>query len=102
MHGRDPAGRSYGTYATFSDPDGNTWLLQEIRSRLPRLGVAIDVASVTDLVREAEHRDGADEATAPNHHQSGWHAADVVARERGSDPDEAATNAARHVQGALE
>jgi catechol 2,3-dioxygenase-like lactoylglutathione lyase family enzyme len=33
--GRDPQGRSYQTYAAFSDPDGNAWLLQEITSRLP-------------------------------------------------------------------
>jgi catechol 2,3-dioxygenase-like lactoylglutathione lyase family enzyme len=33
--GPDPEGRSYGTYATFSDPDGNRWLLQEITERLP-------------------------------------------------------------------
>jgi len=28
-------GRSYFTYASFSDPDGNTWLLQEVTSRIP-------------------------------------------------------------------
>lgn len=33
--GPDPEGRSYGSYASFSDPDGNVWLLQEIRERLP-------------------------------------------------------------------
>jgi catechol 2,3-dioxygenase-like lactoylglutathione lyase family enzyme len=33
--GRDPQGRSYQTYASFSDPDGNGWLLQEITTRLP-------------------------------------------------------------------
>ena len=33
--GPDPEGRSYQTYASFSDPDGNGWLLQEIRTRLP-------------------------------------------------------------------
>lgn len=33
--GRDPQGRSYQTYAAFTDPDGNAWLLQEITSRLP-------------------------------------------------------------------
>lgn len=33
--GRDPEGRSYLSYASFSDPDGNTWLLQEITERLP-------------------------------------------------------------------
>ncbi len=33
--GRDPQGRSYASYASFSDPDGNGWLLQEITERLP-------------------------------------------------------------------
>ena len=33
--GPDPQGRSYQTYASFSDPDGNAWLLQEIKTRLP-------------------------------------------------------------------
>jgi catechol 2,3-dioxygenase-like lactoylglutathione lyase family enzyme len=33
--GRDPQNRSYQTYASFSDPDGNEWLLQEIKTRLP-------------------------------------------------------------------
>jgi catechol 2,3-dioxygenase-like lactoylglutathione lyase family enzyme len=32
--GSDPEGRSYQTYAAFSDPDGNEWLLQEIKTRL--------------------------------------------------------------------
>jgi catechol 2,3-dioxygenase-like lactoylglutathione lyase family enzyme len=33
--GPDPEGRSYQTYASFSDPDGNGWLLQQITTRLP-------------------------------------------------------------------
>jgi catechol 2,3-dioxygenase-like lactoylglutathione lyase family enzyme len=33
--GPDPQGRSYATYASFSDPDGNRWLLQEIIERAP-------------------------------------------------------------------
>lgn len=33
--GPDPQGRSYATYASFNDPDGNCWLLQEITERLP-------------------------------------------------------------------
>ena len=33
--GPDPEGRSYQTYASFKDPDGNGWLLQEIKTRLP-------------------------------------------------------------------
>ena len=33
--GRDPEGRTYRSYATLSDPDGNGWLLQEVTERLP-------------------------------------------------------------------
>lgn len=33
--GPDPQGRSYCTWASFSDPDGNGWLLQEVTTRLP-------------------------------------------------------------------
>ena len=33
--GHDPERRSYASYASFSDPDGNKWLLQEITDRLP-------------------------------------------------------------------
>jgi catechol 2,3-dioxygenase-like lactoylglutathione lyase family enzyme len=33
--GPDPEGRSYASYASFKDADGNGWLLQEIKERLP-------------------------------------------------------------------
>lgn len=33
--GRDPERKSYSSFATFSDPDGNGWLLQEVKQRLP-------------------------------------------------------------------
>jgi catechol 2,3-dioxygenase-like lactoylglutathione lyase family enzyme len=35
VSGRDAARRSYVSFASFSDPDGNTWLLQEVTARLP-------------------------------------------------------------------
>ena len=35
LPGADPERRSYLTYASFSDPDGNGWLLQEVNTRLP-------------------------------------------------------------------
>jgi catechol 2,3-dioxygenase-like lactoylglutathione lyase family enzyme len=35
VSGPDPDGRSYGSFASFADPDGNGWLLQEIKERLP-------------------------------------------------------------------
>jgi len=97
--GPDPQGRSYGTFATFSDPDGNGWLLQEIKSRLPGRGLSGDVATLTELLRDAETRHGQYEPTAPKHHWSDWYAAYIVARERGSEPDAAVRDAARHVAG---
>ena len=35
LSGLDPVRRSYASYATFRDPDGNEWLLQEVTVRLP-------------------------------------------------------------------
>ncbi|MGW1618095.1 VOC family protein [Streptomyces sp. NPDC002172] len=35
VDGPDPDGRTYATYASFSDPDGNGWILQEVTERLP-------------------------------------------------------------------
>ena len=98
--GPDPQGQSYFTWASFSDPDGNGWLLQEIKTRLPGRGLSIDVASLTELLKETEEHHGEYEATAPKHHWSGWYAAYIVARERGRSPDEAAKDAALHLEAA--
>ncbi|MEV5798694.1 VOC family protein [Streptomyces collinus] len=35
VHGPDPERRSYNSFVSFSDPDGNGWILQEITERLP-------------------------------------------------------------------
>jgi catechol 2,3-dioxygenase-like lactoylglutathione lyase family enzyme len=35
VNGPDPDGKSYSSFATFEDPDGNGWLLQEVTNRLP-------------------------------------------------------------------
>jgi catechol 2,3-dioxygenase-like lactoylglutathione lyase family enzyme len=35
VSGRDPQDRTYHTFASFEDPDGNGWLLQEVKTRLP-------------------------------------------------------------------
>jgi catechol 2,3-dioxygenase-like lactoylglutathione lyase family enzyme len=100
--GRDPEGRSYFSYASFTDPDGNSWLLQEIKTRFPGRGFSnLDVASMTELLRETEQRHGQYEPTAPKHHWSGWYAAYVVARQRGRTPDEAAKDATLHIENAL-
>src|SRR5207248_8679574 len=52
----DPEGRSYSSWASFSDPDGNSWMLQEIKTRLPGRGFGVDVATLTE--RSEERRVG--------------------------------------------
>jgi catechol 2,3-dioxygenase-like lactoylglutathione lyase family enzyme len=99
--GPDPKLPSYGSYASFSDVDGNRWLLQQVTTRLPGRGLSLDVATLTDLLQETEARHGMYEPTAPKHHWSGWYAAYVVARQRGKTPDEAAREATIHIEGAL-
>ncbi len=99
--GRDPQGRSYLSFASFSDPDGNSWLLQEVNGRLPGRGLSLDLATMTALLQETEKRHGEYEPTAPKHHWSQWYAAYMVARERGNTPDEAAQVARRRVEGAV-
>jgi catechol 2,3-dioxygenase-like lactoylglutathione lyase family enzyme len=95
--GEDPERQSYRSWASFSDPDGNGWMLQEIRTRLPGRGFGSDVATLTGLLREAEERHGQYEPGAPKHHWSAWYAAYIVSRERGRTPDEAARDGALHV-----
>jgi catechol 2,3-dioxygenase-like lactoylglutathione lyase family enzyme len=101
VRGPAPDRASYFTFATFSDPDGNTWLLQEIKTRLPGRGFSnLDVSTLTDLLREAEEHHGEYEPTAPKHHWSGWYAAYIVARAEGRTSEEAAKEGALHVEGA--
>ena len=98
--GPDPNGDSYRTFASFSDPDGNTWLLQEIQTRMDGRGISSeDVPTLTELLRETETHHGEYEPTAPKHHWSGWYAAYMVAHERGATPDEAVRAATLHVEG---
>ncbi|RPH59130.1 MAG: glyoxalase [Acidobacteria bacterium] len=99
--GPDAERPSYGSYASFTDPDGNRWILQQVTTRLPGRGLSLDVATLTELFQETEKRHGTYEPTAPKHHWSGWYAAYVVARERGRTPDEAANDATLHIKGAL-
>jgi len=98
VNGPAPDHGSYRSFATFSDPDGNGWLLQEVRTRLPGRGVGLDVATLTELLRDAETHHGEYEPTAPKHHWSGWYAAYIIARERGRTSDEASRDAALHME----
>jgi hypothetical protein len=101
VRGPDPGQRSYFSFATFGDPDGNTWLFQEITSRLPGRGLSsLDVSTLTDLLRETEQHHGDYERSAPKHHWSEWYAAYIVARQDGSTPEEAAKLSKLHIEGA--
>ncbi len=102
--GPDPQGRSYQTYASFSDPDGNGWLLQEIKTRLPGrewADLATDVASRAALLREtAEHHDHYEKTHAP-HNWWDWYSAYFGAREHGRTPEEAVQAANRYMDEVL-
>ena len=102
--GRDPQGRSYFSFASFEDPDGNGWLLQEIQTRLPgrewqsTRARAMDVATLAQLLHEtAEHHDSF-EKTHAEHHWWDWYAPYLSARQSGSSPEEAAAAANRYME----
>jgi len=94
--GPDPQGRSYCSWASFADPDGNGWLLQEIQERLPGR-VTTDVAALADLLHETSERHGAFEAVAPPHDWWDWYAAYMVARQGGAEPDAASEAGNRYM-----
>ena len=90
--GPDPEHRSYLTLASFSDPDGNSWLLQEITKRLPgridtgvtSFGSASDLASAlrrAELAHgEYEKRLGQRDADWPT-----WYASYMAAEQAGTE-----------------
>ncbi len=90
--GPDPERGTYASFASFTDPDGNGWVLQEVTTRLPgRLwsDVGTDVAGLAALLHEAEEQHGHYEPTAPKHHWWDWYAPYIVARRLGRTPDAA-------------
>ena len=65
--GPDPERRSYLSYASFNDQDGNGWLLQEVTTRLPGRTTSVlaaygSVAALADALRRAEAAHGRHEA----------------------------------------
>ena len=100
FHDADPSARaggpspngSYGTFATFSDPDGNGWLFQEITNRLPgridsgetAYASAPDLSSALQRAAmahgEHEKRTGEVDPKWPD-----WYAADMVAEQAGTE-----------------
>ena len=88
--GRDPERRSYVSYATFSDPDGNSWLLQEVTARLPGRVDADDTsftlpAELASALRRAEaaHREHEKRSGVRDANWSDWYAEYMVAEQAG-------------------
>jgi catechol 2,3-dioxygenase-like lactoylglutathione lyase family enzyme len=105
VSGRDPQGRTYYTFASFKDPDGNGWLLQEVKTRLPgrewESTRTLDVPTLAELLREtAEHHDHF-EKMHTGHHWSDWYAPYLSARQKGSSPEQAAAAASRYMDDIL-
>ena len=107
VSGRDPEGRSYFSFASFEDPDGNGWLLQEIKERLPGRewksteARMMDVATLAQLLREtSEHHDHY-EKTHAEHHWWDWYAPYLNARLDGSSSEEADAVANRYMDDVL-
>jgi hypothetical protein len=61
----------------------------------------MDVETLAELLREAEEHHGPYEASAPEHHWSGFYAAYIVAREQGRSAEEADQEARRYMEGVL-
>jgi catechol 2,3-dioxygenase-like lactoylglutathione lyase family enzyme len=95
--GADPQRRSYFTRATFTDPDGNEWLLQEITERLPGRVDTTGIDARAQLLHETAERHEAFEAIAPPHDWWDWYAAYQDARELGSSPEVASAAAGRYL-----
>jgi catechol 2,3-dioxygenase-like lactoylglutathione lyase family enzyme len=99
--GREPQGRSYFSFVSFEDPDGNRWQLQEIKERLPgrewKRGDAGDVATLAELLHDTEQHHGQYEKTHAEHHWWDWYAPYLSARQNGSSPEEAVAAADRYM-----
>jgi predicted enzyme related to lactoylglutathione lyase len=86
--GAAPDGATYGSFASFSDPDGNTWLFQEITSRLPgRIETGMtafgSTGALADALRRAAAAHGEHEARTggPDENWPDWYAAYIAAEQ---------------------
>ena len=106
--GRDPQGRSYFSFASFEDPDGNGWLLQEIKARFPgrewkeTRAREMDVATLAEVLHETEQHHGNFEKTHAEHHWWDWYASYLRARQNGSSPEQATAAADLYMEEVLQ
>ena len=91
VSGPQPERRSYGSFASFTDPDGNGWAFQEITTRLPgRIDASgAQFSSTTDLagaLRRAAAAHGEHEKVTGKHDDDwpDWYAAHLVAEQAGT------------------
>jgi hypothetical protein len=98
LPGLDPERESYRSFASFADPDGNTWLMQEITRSLPGRVEAAGSEGLAQLLHETAPRHGTFEAAAPPHDWWDWYAAYMAAREGGSSADESSDAAGRYME----
>jgi len=79
--GPDPEHKSYGSWVSFADPDGNSWFVQEVTTRLPgratsALAAYDSVSSLADALRRAEaaHAKHEEETGHPDPDWPDWYA----------------------------
>ena len=87
-----PDGATYGSFASFSDPDGNTWLLQEITTRLPgRIDAGVtafdSIEALADAMRRASVAHGEHEKRTGGYDENwpDWYAAFIAAEQAGTE-----------------
>jgi len=95
--GPDPDRGTYRTFATFADPDGNSFLLQEITQRLPGRVWQPDIGALAGLLKETSEHHGAFEKVAPPHDWWDRYAAYIDARQDGSTPETSSEAANRYM-----
>jgi catechol 2,3-dioxygenase-like lactoylglutathione lyase family enzyme len=77
VNGLDPERRSYVSFVTFSDPDGNSWLVQEVTARFPGRVNADDTkfvspAELASALRRASTAHGEHEKRAGGQRDENW------------------------------
>jgi len=89
--GASPDSSSYGSFASFGDPDGNRWLMQEVTTRLPgRVESPTTFTSAADLASalrrvEAAHGEHEKRTGQADPNWPDWYAAYMVAEQAGDD-----------------